>query len=341
MLAVAARGSGKASDMLLRTLAVGIVAVAVSGAGGAPILSEDFEAYTPPADPSGPGITVYTSSYTWTSAPVVGHTSQCFVVDAPKETFAGALYDVPATSSGRITFEVDVSFSGLIEGYAFQTAASTGAVWSRLLMEDNGELYAASLTPGDHFLGTYLPNDVFRLRVVQDLDAMVYWMTIDDELDGFADETPVGPLAPYNNPSGLSDVGGAALTMRIHTNSVREASVLYDNLAVWIPGSRDGRPGRGGRLWGGTAEAGVSRLASRPPGVGTTTASADCSGASDCAATGNPLSARLRRRLSREPEAPCDAAVRNRLGDRHPSHGLSDVVGDRVDSPRVGAHIGV
>ncbi len=220
--------------MLLRTMAAGLaVSVASQGSLGV-IMTEDFESYKVGEDPAGPNISLVQPDMMWVDSAPLGCASQALMLEPPLGEYAAARYGMAPLSTGKVRFEVDVSMSGYMTGHFFQALRGT-VVWSRLVMTESGTIAAATLSPGNSTVGTYTPWEPFRVRVDLDLDAMLYWVAIDNELDGFDDDPRLGPWLPYNDLVDLPYVDTAALSMSRYDTGSRQSdlyAVAYDNLFV-------------------------------------------------------------------------------------------------------------
>jgi hypothetical protein len=233
--ALVALGLGGLGARRRRVVTVGAAAaLGLGGVCGASIMEEGFEGYMPGEDPSGPNVTLYGPEMMHVASAPLGHATQALLLEPPPGEVASVRYAMDPRSTGKVRFEVDVSIYDYIDGRFFETGTAANTVWTRLFITDSGDIIAASQSTGDSTVGAYTPGTPFRMRMDVDLDAMLYWVAIDNEMDGFADDPLVGPWLPYSDVGNLPNIGGAFLTFKQNPDPQRIAlpSLAYDNLFV-------------------------------------------------------------------------------------------------------------
>jgi hypothetical protein len=151
---------------------------------------------------------------------------------------AGAYADVRTLfdliSEGTVRIEATVAFDRLADGYFLQTIAGSGsspsAVVTRLIMRDFGEIQDDVTRT---YVGSYSPNQPFHLRMDIDMTEDEWSVAIDNELNGFDDDTVVSNL-PFTNPTdSLPTVGGVIASLNLFpTLSVAPTTVSYDDIHV-------------------------------------------------------------------------------------------------------------
>lgn len=208
------------------------------------VVGIDFNEDTPGQPPAtgGPGQPSYLVSQSGTSilvqASANGITTQPVVLTVQgADPFADVHTRFDPVSEGIVRVEATVSFDRLEDGYFLQTTAGSGtnptAVVTRLITRDFGEIQ-------DHVsrtrIGTYLPNEPFRIRVDIDMSANTWSATVDNELNGFEDDPTISGL-PFQNPVNvLPTVGGVSASLNLFpTLSVAPTSVAYDDIRVLVP----------------------------------------------------------------------------------------------------------
>lgn len=149
-------------------------------------------------------------------------------VSAPSQ-FADVRFQFSPVSSGVIRVEATVAFDRLIDGFFFQTSVSPdGAVITRLIATSTGAI-------ADFFgtiLGSYAPNQPFNVRIDVDMSARRWSVTIDNELDGFADDGVIADL-PFVNPDAvIPSFGTVHASFNVFPVVVTGASVAYDDIRV-------------------------------------------------------------------------------------------------------------
>jgi hypothetical protein len=138
-----------------------------------------------------------------------------------------------AVTSGLVRVEATVSFDRLTDGYFLQTAVnpSGGAVVTRLAMRDNGEIqdYEAR-TP----VGWYEPNQPFRIRMDIDMDAKLWTVVVDNELNGFSDDEVFTNLEFSNPPSVIPHIASALASLNTFPTSAGfyGATIAYDDIFI-------------------------------------------------------------------------------------------------------------
>ena len=86
-------------------------------------------------------------------------------------------------------------------------------------------------------VGTYEPGTPFRVRMDVDVVAGVYALTVDNELDGFGDDTPVGGLTFTNDPVDVDNVGGFGIGYLNGSTDFAGVTLAFDDVHLReIPG---------------------------------------------------------------------------------------------------------
>ena len=138
----------------------------------------------------------------------------------------------PPVSQGLVRVEATVSFDRLALGYFLQTSVgSATTVVSRLTMNEAGEIkdYMGGVT-----VGTYAPNQPFRVRMDIDMSARTWSVAIDDEMNGFQDDPVTANLAFANDATAISAVGSVDASMQMSFTTSPPTTVAYDDIEVWL-----------------------------------------------------------------------------------------------------------
>jgi hypothetical protein len=163
--------------------------------------------------------------------------------------FAGARYDIDSVSSGILRIEATVAFDRPCFGYFLQTSVAQGATLvSRMQVWADGHIraYNGSFVS----LGTYTPNQAFRVRMDVDLDSQTWAGSLDNELNGFADDVTISGLSLANQ--GLLPHSIGSVHMDLHPYLLGVGSVAYDDVLIQtIPVPVQTIPVPGAMLLGG------------------------------------------------------------------------------------------
>lgn len=118
-----------------------------------------------------------------------------------------------------------------MDGYFLQTVVPS-AVVTRLTMTNSGDIQVSGVT-----VGKYGPYQPFRVRMDIDMSGKTWWVTVDDELNGFYDDLVFGDL-PFGNPASvLPRVSMVSLSL-YPALSQGFTSVAYDDIRVSAPHQR-------------------------------------------------------------------------------------------------------
>jgi len=160
-----------------------------------------------------------------------GISTQPLVVRSENGEYAGAGYTVGPIQSGILRVEATVAFDSFWSGYFLQTCSPIAdavvtridAIWNGTIRED---------TTAGVVLGTYVPNQPFRIRMDVDLSHQTWGASIDNELDGFADDPFYGGFI-FDNPGLWPHSVG---TVRMDLNAFTSGSwgVAYDDVVIEI-----------------------------------------------------------------------------------------------------------
>jgi len=198
-------------------------------------ISSNFDSDTPGLPPGTGGTdqpTGIIDGGVLVAADANGISTQPLVVDdgvCDHAYFGGVYYDLPVVvDAGSLRIEFTVAVNQLTDGTIFDTAVSYyGATIARLDIEDDGTIL-------DHFdtpVASYAPNTPLRVRAELDLATKSWACTVDDELDGFADD-PIASGLPFVNP-GISQIGLVAPVLFGNYSTCTGSRIIaYDDVYI-------------------------------------------------------------------------------------------------------------
>jgi hypothetical protein len=146
-------------------------------------------------------------------------------------------FDPITSQSEDPTLRVEATISvdsGIFIGGGFGIQASTalpnGAVINRLQITGDNLLYTigGAQVPGPaYLLGTWQPGVPFRIRYDIDMSIYRYYVTLDNEMNGF-DDDPVSPPLYFANPDHAID----QLSAVILANGFTATNMAYDDIYI-------------------------------------------------------------------------------------------------------------
>jgi hypothetical protein len=172
----------------------------------------------------GTSINVESSANGIVTQPVV------ITASAPSQ-FASVFRDFSPVTSGIVRVEATVAFNRLLDGGFLQTSVTgSAAVVTRLIATSTG-LIESDASPRS-VIGTYAPNQPFRVRMDIDMTAKTWSASVDSQLNGFADDPVVSGL-PFENPvSVLPQVGSVSAFLSVFPTGPLGGSVSFDDITV-------------------------------------------------------------------------------------------------------------
>jgi len=227
----------------------GVAMKALSTNGTSEIVDVNFDNDVPgqPPQTGGPGqptdlftapgttVLVKTSANGIATQPVV-LTAQA----ASQAVYVATMFN--PVSEGIVRIEATVAFHRLTDGYFLETGTGSGlfssAIVTRLITTASGEIQnnaKLSNYTNRTTIGTYAPNQPFRVRMDIDMTSKTWSVAVDDEMNGF-DDDPVIMNLPFENPLAVLPTVGlvfAGLDL-FPTSSVAPTSVAYDNIKVFL-----------------------------------------------------------------------------------------------------------
>lgn len=219
-------------------LLVPVLALAAAVAAAAPLpIYSDFDADTP-GNPPATGGDHQPSSLALApgnTITVVGaangiSTQPCLLEVASSQTVAYAFYEFPLVTEGVLRADATVAFDGLCDGFFLQAGNQWDAVATRLTMTGTGEIRDYHGT----ILGTYAPGTPFGVRMDIDMDAKLYAVTIDDEMNGFDDDVATAGLDFVNDPSVIDDIALVSANYYLYAAPPESGSLAYDDIVIRI-----------------------------------------------------------------------------------------------------------
>ncbi len=224
--------------MRLATLLLCVITAGLSPATAVelPLLS-DFNSDTvgfPPAtggadQPSsvdqlpGGSILVQTSAYSLSEQPVV-------LMSGAGEA-QSVIYSFDAIGDGTVRLEFLFSASVNHAGYFMQTMSETTIVGARLILTSNGQIIAQG-----SMVGTYTANSPCNLRIDVTPSSETYSVTVDNELNGFADDTTYSGIAYMT--TGYPFISAVWASLNPYTTN--PVSLAYDDIFIGVLLFEDG-----------------------------------------------------------------------------------------------------
>ena len=151
--------------------------------------------------------------------------------DGMSSEFFSIDYAFSAVTQGLIRIEALVSLNQNVASTLLQTTESvTGLLITRLSSNYPGEIVG----PNAVAVGSYQPNVPFRVRMYIDMNQKNWSASIDNELDGFADD-PLVELQFMNDPD---NIGGLHCSAHVAYEQAA-TTIAYDDIYV---GVSDGAP---------------------------------------------------------------------------------------------------
>jgi len=194
----------------------------------------DFDADTPDAPPATGG-TDQPSSFiippggsVLVKAAALGLADQpCLIDQGSGDGFGSVNFIFDPLAEDLLVFEATLVVNQYCASFLMQTASSSGAVVSRIRTLADGSLVNYDMTP----LGSYMSGQPFRCRMVVNLEDENWDFTLDDELNGFADDPVLEDLGYTNNPSVIDDVAQAMASLG-YSGIGGGLQVAYDDIVI-------------------------------------------------------------------------------------------------------------
>jgi hypothetical protein len=164
--------------------------------------------------PIGGTATVKASAFGITTQPTV-------ISDASSGHYGSLDFDFDPISTGSLRADVTVAFSRLVDG-TFLEVGDGQTVFARLHMSSSGQITDDSFS----LLGNYQANRPFGVRVTVSPAASSMSVAVDDEMDGFSNDSPFTGLL-YSG----SEVSKFSACLSTTVGSAA-ASVAYDNVKI-------------------------------------------------------------------------------------------------------------
>ncbi len=162
-----------------------------------------------------------------------GIASQPCVIDDGGTSYYGFIsFMFEPISTQIIRFEALLSLNQIMNSYPIQTIDSGGYVVFRMGVDELGQIndYRGNT------IGTYAPNVPFAVRIDANTINETWSCTIDDELNGFEDDTTYSDLEYVNDPELIVDI--KYLTFCTNTWNTMGSSILaVDNVRIELMGT--------------------------------------------------------------------------------------------------------
>ncbi len=226
---------------LILTVAFVVVFAGLAGPGVAtaqwgPIFStfDDDTVGLPPALGGSNQPSVIINGGVLVEASANGIATQPLVIDddfCDPTYFGGVYYNLPTpVTSGTLRVEATVAFNQLTDSVFFDTAVSTQVTSAtRLYIEPGGTIVDAF----DVVIDSYSPDTPIRFRADIDMDTKTWACTIDNDLDGFANDQVVSGLQFVNAPGIIPQIGSALFALYAGSAACADSRVVaYDDILI-------------------------------------------------------------------------------------------------------------
>lgn len=151
-----------------------------------------------------------------------------FVQDPDPDAFAMLVYDFDPNVTTFLRAEATVSLSVLADvGVMRSWMNSTGLIIGNIYFSDSGNIYAGGST-----LGTYMPGVPVRLRMDVNIITGQWAAMVDDELNGFADDTLFTGLTFTSDPADVDNIGGVGVGYDRGGGALAQVSVAMDDILI-------------------------------------------------------------------------------------------------------------
>ena len=233
------RRSTRRGRLLLALVAACCALLLPTLATSADLVSVNFNGDTPGQPPATGGPNQPTNFFVNGGGSVLvqsganGINTQPMVVsqDLPFD-FAGVNVDFSPITSGLVRIEATASFGRLtFAGFLATTDLSNGDEVTSLVATSTGDIESEL---SNAVIGSYTPNQPFRVRIDIDMSAKTWSASVDNELNGFADDPVVSGLPFANVPNLISAVGELTAYLDVE-DGLGTASVAFDDLTVSTP----------------------------------------------------------------------------------------------------------
>jgi hypothetical protein len=208
-------------------------------ASAADLVSINFNGDTPGLPPATGGANQPTTVFTIGGGTVLVQSSANGISTQPVVVsqdfafaFAGLNADFAQVKSGLVRIEAAVGFSRLtFARFLATTDRSNGDEVTSLVATSSGDIQEEF---SHTVVGTYSPNQPFRMRMDIDMSTKTWSASVDNELNGFADDPVISGLPFANVPSLISGVGELTSYLQVQ-DGLGSASVAFDDLTVSTP----------------------------------------------------------------------------------------------------------
>jgi len=229
-----------ASLLLIVILATFLTITQPVQAVSLPVLST-FDADTPGLPPTTGGLNQPTGIVVSPNGSVLvqsfanGINTQPVVLSADASgQFMDVFYSFPSIQSLRA--EATISFNRFFDGYFLQTAVfSSGAVVTRLLVTSSGKIEAENrLQTNRPIIGSYTPNEPFRVRLDIDLPNSTWSFVEDTQFNGFLDDSVFSNLPFTNDLNVIPSIGSVNASLSVFPTPPFGVltTVAYDNILI-------------------------------------------------------------------------------------------------------------
>ncbi len=159
-----------------------------------------------------------------------------FATQTEPASAALLVYDFAPNLTTILRAEATVSVSGYTQLRIMRAwEQSFGSVIGDVIIGSSGQINGLGAE-----VGQYVPNSPFRVRMDVNIITKTYALVVDDELDGFANDTRVTGLGFGSDPEDIDNVGGFGIGYIAASGAAEDITLAFDDVLLMeipTPGS--------------------------------------------------------------------------------------------------------
>ncbi len=159
-------------------------------------------------------------------------TQPCVVDDGGFGDYGYIRFSFDPVTEEILRVEAVISLNQYMNTYPVQTSASNGYIATRLGAFDTGDLTDYLGTT----IGSYTPGVPFAVRMDVNVMTGSWTCIIDEELDGFEDDTSHQGLAFVNDPGIIPDLGHVYFDINTW-NTTGSSAIAFDDILIDLNGT--------------------------------------------------------------------------------------------------------
>jgi len=162
----------------------------------------------------------------------LGIPSNSLVLQGTYPSYANVRWSFPAATEGVLRVECVISLQQPANLLLAHTSDENGASASTVSCRDSGTIWAGHLT-GAQQAGQYAAGVPFAVRMDFDLAAETFVVSVDNELDGFADDPATAPVPRINGHIPFLGIAHTYAGL-VFAGGTTSATVAYDYMRVQV-----------------------------------------------------------------------------------------------------------